>query len=176
SASVGLSDRPMGAIAPTVDLIARRGLDRPCQDTHELTADAIYIHPTADVSKDAQVGAGTKIWHQAQVREGAVIGKECILGKGAYVDKDVRIGDHCKLQNGVFVFHGFDLEDGVFVGPGAMLLNDKPPRALHPDGCVKAETDWIASAGLVGYGAAIGGGAVVLPGVRIGRMAVVGSG
>jgi UDP-2-acetamido-3-amino-2,3-dideoxy-glucuronate N-acetyltransferase len=149
---------------------------RPCQDTNELTTDPVYIHPTADVSKDAEVGAGTQIWHQAQVREGAVIGKRCILGKGAYVDKGVKIGDFCKLQNGVFVFHGFNLEDGVFLGPGVMLLNDKHPRAINPDGTAKADTDWTASEGVVEYGAAVGGGAVILPGVRIGRMAVVGSG
>lgn len=141
-----------------------------------MSTDAHYIHPTADVSKDAVVGAGTQIWHQAQVREGAVLGKRCILGKGAYVDKGVRIGDYCKLQNGVFVFHGFNLEDGVFLGPGVLLLNDKHPRAINPDGSAKSDTDWTASEGLVGYGAAVGGGAVILPGVRIGRMALVGSG
>jgi len=136
----------------------------------------IYIHPTAEVSEKAKVGAGTRIWHQAQVREGAVIGKQCILGKGAYVDKDVRIGDFCKLQNGAFVFHGFNLESGVFLGPGVMLLNDKHPRAINPDGSSKADTDWVASEGLIEYGASIGGGAVVLPGLRVGRMALVGSG
>src|SRR5690348_12280487 len=135
-----------------------------------------YIHPTADVSTDAKIGKGTRVWHQVQVREGAVIGKNCILGKGAYVDKDVRIGDRCKLQNGVFVYHGFNLEDGVFVGPGAMLLNDKYPRAINPDGSLKSDDDWEVSQGVVGQGASIGGGAIVLPGVSIGRMAVVGSG
>jgi UDP-2-acetamido-3-amino-2,3-dideoxy-glucuronate N-acetyltransferase len=139
-------------------------------------ASNVYVHPTADVSGDATVGEGTKIWHQAQVREGAVIGKQCIIGKGAYVDKDVRIGDFCKLQNGVFVFHGFNLEAGVFLGPGAMLLNDKHPRAVNPDGTPKSDADWEASEGVIGYGAAVGGGAVLLPGVRVGRMALVGSG
>ncbi len=136
----------------------------------------VYIHPTADVSGLASVGSGTRIWHQAQVREGAAIGQQCILGKGSYVDKDVQIGDFCKLQNGVYVFHGFNLEAGVFLGPGVVLLNDKHPRAINPDGSPKADTDWVASKGVVQYGAAIGGGAVVLPGVSIGRMALVGSG
>jgi len=136
----------------------------------------VFVHPSADVSADASVGDGTKVWHQAQVREGAVIGKGCIVGKGAYVDKDVRIGDHCKLQNAVFVFNGFTVEDGVFLGPGAMLLNDKHPRAVNPDGTPKSDADWEVSEGLVRYGAAIGGGAVVLPGVTVGRMALVGSG
>ena len=141
-----------------------------------MTGQGIYIHPTADVSDQAQIGEATKIWHQAQVREGAVIGRGCIVGKGAYVDKDVRIGDHCKLQNGVFVFHGFNLDDGVFLGPGVMLLNDKHPRAINPDGSPKSDADWVVSEGRIGYGAAVGGGAVVLPGVRVGRMALVGSG
>jgi acetyltransferase-like isoleucine patch superfamily enzyme len=141
-----------------------------------LAPDPIYVHPSADVSDQSTIGPGTRIWHQAQVREGAVIGRNCILGKGSYVDKDVRIGDHCKLQNGAFVFHGFNLEDGVFLGPGAMLLNDKYPRAVNPDGSPESDADWIASEGRVEFGASIGGGAVILPGVRIGRMAVVGSG
>jgi UDP-2-acetamido-3-amino-2,3-dideoxy-glucuronate N-acetyltransferase len=141
-----------------------------------LAGTSTFVHPTADVSPRATIGAGTRIWHQAQVREGAVIGTDCVLGKGAYVDTDVRIGDRCKLQNGVSVFHGFSLEDGVFLGPGAMLLNDKHPRAINPDGSLKSDEDWEVSEGVVEYGAAVGGGAVVLPGVRIGRMAVVGSG
>ena len=138
--------------------------------------DEVYVHPTADVSPDAQIGAGTKVWHQAQVREGAVIGRRCIFGKGAYIDRDVRIGDSCKLQNGVFVYRGFSLEDGVFLGPGVMLLNDKHPRAINPDGTPKIDDDWVVSEGVVEEGAAVGGGAVVLPGVRIGRMALVGAG
>ena len=138
--------------------------------------ESVYIHPTAEVSETAQLGAGTRVWHQAQVREGVVIGKQCILGKGSYVDKDVHIGDFCKLQNGVFVFHGFNLEAGVFLGPGVMLLNDKHPRAINPDGSPKSDSDWVASDGLIEYGAAVGGGAIVLPGVRVGRMALVGSG
>ena len=136
----------------------------------------VHVHPSAEVSESAQVGAGTRIWHQAQVREGAVIGKQCIIGKGAYVDKDVHIGDFCKLQNGVFVFHGFNLESGVFLGPGVMLLNDKHPRAINPDGSPKSDSDWEASTGSVAHGAAVGGGAVVLPGITIGRMALVGAG
>ena len=122
------------------------------------------------------MGRGSRIWHQAQVREGAVIGQGCVIGKGAYVDKNVRIGDLCKLQNGVFVFHGFTLEAGVFLGPGVMLLNDKHPRAINPDGSPKSDDDWVVSEGVIEYGAAIGGGAVVLPGIHVGRMAMVGSG
>src|SRR3981081_4713854 len=106
----------------------------------------VAIHPTAEVSADARIRAGPRLWSPAQVREGAVVGAECILGKGSYLDFEVSIGDRCKLQNGVFVFRGFNLQDGVFLGPGVMLLNDKNPRAINPDGTLKDATDWTASA------------------------------
>jgi UDP-2-acetamido-3-amino-2,3-dideoxy-glucuronate N-acetyltransferase len=136
----------------------------------------VYIHPSADVSDQAEIGPGTRVWNQVQVRESAVVGSECILGKGSYVDIEVTIGNRCKLENGVFVFRGGTLEDGVFLGPGAMLLNDKNPRAVNPDGSLKTAADWQVSPTVVESGASVGGGAIVLPGVRIGRHALVGSG
>lgn len=135
-----------------------------------------YVHPTAEVSDQAIIGDKTRIWHQAQIRERVRIGEACIIGKGAYVDFDVVIGNRCKLQNGVYVYHGATIEDGVFLGPGVMLLNDKNPRAITPDGALKADSDWEVSPTHIGYGAGIGGGAIILPGVSIGKWAIIGSG
>lgn len=137
---------------------------------------SFYVHPSAEVSAEAVIGAGTRIWHQAQVRQGARIGSECIIGKGVYIDFDVVIGNRCKLQNGVYVYHGATLEDGVFLGPGVMLLNDKNPRAINPDGALKSDADWQVSPTHIGYGAGVGGGAVILPGVSVGKWAIIGSG
>lgn len=136
----------------------------------------VFIHPTADVSKRARIGSGTRVWNEAQVRDGAVIGRECILGKGVFVDVDVVIGDRCKLENRVNVFLGSVVGDGVFLGPGAQLLNDKLPRATTPDGSLKELKDWKVSGVKVRGGASIGGGALVLPGVTVGRWAMVGAG
>ncbi len=134
------------------------------------------IHPTADVSPQATVGPGSRIWHQAQVRERARIGQNCIIGKGAYIDFDVVIGDNVKIQNGVHVYHGVTVEDGVFLGPGVILTNDKLPRAVNPDGSLKSDADWAVSPILIRRGAAVGAGAVVLPGVTVGEWALVGAG
>jgi UDP-2-acetamido-3-amino-2,3-dideoxy-glucuronate N-acetyltransferase len=134
------------------------------------------IHPTAEVSPHAQIGPGTRIWHQAQVRERARIGANCIVGKGAYIDFDVRIGDNVKIQNGVFVYHGVTLEDGVFVGPRVCFTNDMFPRAITPDGAPKTDADWEVGTILVRYGASLGAGAIILPDVVIGRFALVGAG
>lgn len=134
------------------------------------------IHPTAEVSPQAQIGAGTRIWHQAQIREGAVIGTNCILGKGVYVDAGVVVGNNVKIQNGALLYHGLTLEDGVFVGPQACFTNDRLPRAITPDGTLKTDADWTVGPIHVGYGASIGAGAIVLPGVTIGRFALVAAG
>jgi len=136
----------------------------------------ITVHPTADVSPEAQIGDGTRIWHEAQVREGARIGRECILGKGVYVDQGVVVGDRCKIENRASLFHGVVLEDGVFIGPHVVFANDRFPRAVNPDGSLKGNEDWTEEAVLVERGASIGAGAVVLPGVTVGTWAMVGAG
>jgi UDP-3-O-[3-hydroxymyristoyl] glucosamine N-acyltransferase len=64
-----------------------------------------FIHKTADVSPDARIGRGTKIWNNVQIRERAVIGERCIVGKSVYIDHSVVVGDCIKIQNGVSVDH-----------------------------------------------------------------------
>ncbi len=137
---------------------------------------SVRIHPNADVSAEAIIGPGTSIWNQAQVRERARIGAGSIIGKNVYVDTDVVIGDHCKIQNNVSIFHGVTVEDGVFIGPHVCFTNDRLPRAINPDGSPKTEDDWEVSPILVRHGAALGANSTVLPGVTIGRWAMVGSG
>ena len=136
----------------------------------------VRIHPTADVSPQAEIGAESSIWHQAQVREGAHLGRNCIVGKGAYVDFDVQIGDNVKIQNYVSVYHGVEIEDGVFVGPHVCFTNDNLPRAVNPDGSLKAADDWELGRILVKRGAALGANSTILPKVVIGEWALIGAG
>ena len=123
---------------------------------------AVRIHPTAEVSPDAKIGEGTSIWHQCQVRNGVNIGENCILGRGVYVDADVSIGNNVKIQNYVSVYHGVTLEDGVFVGPHVCFTNDLHPRAVNPDGSLKAADDWELSSTRICKGAAIGANSTIV--------------
>lgn len=134
------------------------------------------IHPTADVSRAARVGARTRIWHHAQVREGAVIGDDCVIGKGVYIDRDVVVGRAVKVQNYASIYRGVRLGDGVFVGPHVTFTNDPYPRAVTPDGEPLGEDDWELVPTVVEAGASIGAGAVIRCGVTIGRWAMVGAG
>jgi len=161
----GVPARPVGAVSPPAG--ARKSPPGP-------DPDAPRIHPTAEVSPQAHVGARTRIWHHCQVREEAHIGEECILGKGVYVDAGVQIGDRVKVQNYVSIFQGVTLEDGVFVGPHACFTNY--PRAINPDGTLQDATDWEVVPTRVGKGATIGANSTIVAGVTIGEWATVGAG
>jgi len=133
-------------------------------------------HPTAEVSPQAIIGAGTRIWHHAQVRERAVLGRNCNIGKGVYIDFEVQIGDNVKIQNYVSVYHGVTLEAGVFVGPHVCFTNDLFPRAINPDGSPKGASQWAWSQTLIREGASLGANATIRCGITVGRWALIGSG
>jgi UDP-2-acetamido-3-amino-2,3-dideoxy-glucuronate N-acetyltransferase len=135
-----------------------------------------FIHPTATVESPQDLGPGCRVWHYAHIRLGAVVGPECIVGKGAYVDAGVVIGARAKLQNGCSVYRGSQLANGVFIGPGAVLTNDRYPRAIGPDGALKTDDDWQVEEIVVGEGASVGAMAVVVAGLRLGAWSMLGAG
>lgn len=128
----------------------------------------VYFFPTANVSENAEIGVGTKIWQNVQVREGAVIGNNCNISKDVYIDFNVLIGNNCKIQNGVSIFHGVTIEDDVFVGPNATFTNDKVPRSFN--------MDWSVVPTLIKKGSSIGANATIVCGVTIGEYAMVAAG
>ncbi len=136
----------------------------------------LFIHETAEVSPEAIVGSGCRIWNQAQIRERATLGKQCIVGKDVYIDRDVVVGDYVKIQNQAQLFRGVVIESGVFIGPRVCFTNDSFPRAITADGRLKTDDDWGLELTFVSYGASIGAGAIILPGVKIGAFAMIGAG
>lgn len=134
------------------------------------------VHATADLESDVSIGADTSIWHRSQIRSGATIGAECVIGRDVFVDEGVTIGDRVKIQNAALVYHGVTVEDGVFVGPGAILTNDRYPRAITSTGDLARSEDWEVSPVTLRHGSSIGAGAIVVAGVEVGRFATVGAG
>ncbi|MBU3897267.1 MAG: N-acetyltransferase [Nanoarchaeota archaeon] len=137
---------------------------------------AIFIHQTAEVSPKAKIGENVKIWNLAQVRENTEIGENCIISKNVYIDIGVKIGKNVKIQNNVSLYNGNIIEDGVFIGPHVCFSNDKYPRAVNPDGTLKSGSDWEIHQTIVKTGASIGANSIILPGITIGKWALVGAG
>jgi len=134
------------------------------------------IHPSAQISDDVSIGAGTQVWDLVRIREGSIIGDECILGRGAYIDAGVTIGDRVKIQNDALVYHGVTVASGVFIGPGAILTNDRYPRSVTADGQLARAEDWLVSEIHLAEGCSIGAGAVVVAGSDVGSFALIGAG
>jgi acetyltransferase-like isoleucine patch superfamily enzyme len=134
------------------------------------------IHPSADVEAEVVVGPRTSVWHRAQLRAGARLGADCVIGRDAFIDEGVTLGDRVKVQNAALVYHGVTVEDGVFIGPGAILTNDRFPRAITATGDLARAADWTISPIRLRAGCSIGAGAVVVAGTTIGRFATVGAG
>jgi UDP-2-acetamido-3-amino-2,3-dideoxy-glucuronate N-acetyltransferase len=134
------------------------------------------VYETADVDERATLGPGTIVWHLAQIREDAELGAGCIVGRGAYVGPGVIIGDNVKLQNYALVYEPARIANNVFIGPAAVLTNDMYPRSVDQTGKLKRAQDWHAEGVVALEGASIGARAVVLPGLTIGRWALVAAG
>jgi UDP-2-acetamido-3-amino-2,3-dideoxy-glucuronate N-acetyltransferase len=135
-----------------------------------------YVHASATVEPDVQLGDGTKVWASSQVRAGARLGRDCVVGSGAFIDTGVTLGDNCKVQNRALVYAPAVLGDGVFVGPAAVLTNDLYPRAVNPDGSTKSADDWDPVGVTLKGGCSVGAAAVVVAPAVVGEWATVAAG
>jgi acetyltransferase-like isoleucine patch superfamily enzyme/dTDP-4-dehydrorhamnose 3,5-epimerase-like enzyme len=130
-------------------------------------ASGVFVHPQA-LCESITIGANTRVWAFAHVLPGARIGSECNICDHVFIENDVVIGDRVTVKSGVQVWDGLRVANDVFIGPNATFSNDKDPRSKQYQPQV-LQTH-------LGRGASIGGGAVVLPGLRIGANAMVGAG
>lgn len=126
-----------------------------------------FVHPNG-LCESAAIGEGTRIWAFAHILPGASIGRGCNICDGVFVENDVSVGDNVTVKCGVQLWDGVTLESNVFIGPNATFTNDLRPRSkIYPDAFLRT---------VVEEGASIGANATILPGLRIGRNAMVGAG
>ncbi len=132
-----------------------------------VTASKAFVHPHA-LCEASAVGENTRIWAFAHVLPGATIGKDCNICDHVFIENDVVVGDRVTIKCGVQLWDGLRVADDVFIGPNVTFSNDKYPKSKQYQ--PKVEETY------VGRGASIGGGATILPGLRIGARAMVGAG
>ena len=130
-------------------------------------APAVFVHPQA-LCESTSIGENTRVWAFAHVLPGARIGRDCNICDHVFIEGDVIIGDRVTVKCGVQLWNGLRVADDVFIGPNATFANDKYPKSKHYQQQV-LQTH-------IARGASIGGGASILPGIRIGTRAMVGAG
>lgn len=133
-----------------------------------MTESAGYFVHEQGICESTSIGDRTRIWAFSHVLPDAVVGEDVNINDHVFVENDVRIGDRVTVKSGVQVWDGVRLGDDVFVGPNVTFTNDPFPRSKqYPESFART---------VIEDGASLGGGAVILPGVRVGRKAMVGAG
>ncbi|MCI2414527.1 MAG: gamma carbonic anhydrase family protein [Candidatus Aramenus sp.] len=92
-------------------------------------SDKAYLHETAYVIGDVEIGDFTSVWHYVVIRgdnDAIRIGKESNVQENTSIHTDpgypVEIGDRVTIGHNA-VIHGAKVSSNVIVGMGAILLN-----------------------------------------------------
>ena len=115
-----------------------------------------------------RIGKRLSTGHHVLIREDNEIGDDVSVGSGTVIEHHVLIGCRVRLHSNVFVPEFSVLEDDCWLGPNVVLTNAKYPMSPGVKQNLRGP--------IVASGAKIGANATILPGVRIGRHALVGAG
>jgi len=114
------------------------------------------------------IGDNLQTGHGVLVREAATIGDDVSIGSHSVVEHHVTIGNRVRIHSNAFIPEFSVLEEGSWVGPNAVFTNARYP--LNPTTKNELAGPHLRPA------AKIGANATLLPGVVIGRNALVGAG
>jgi len=114
------------------------------------------------------IGDRLQTGHGVLIREGNRIGNDVSVGTHTVIEHHVLIGNGVRVHSNAFIPEYSVLEDGSWVGPNVVFTN-----ALYP---VSPGAKSTLKGPHLRSGAKIGANATLLPGVVIGRDALVGAG
>lgn len=134
----------------------------PARMTNPTESSSFAKHPlalieTTDIGAGSQIAAFAHLWPEAHLGTNCEIAEQVIIESGAWLGAQVRVKAAAHLCAGV------QIEDHVFIGPRVTFIKETPrgPHAPLPPVTTVREGAWL------------GANATILPGVTIGRKAVV---
>jgi len=120
------------------------------------------IYAGVTMSRSAQTG------HAAQIREMTELGENVSVGSHSVIEHHVRIGDGVRIHSQVFVPEFSVLEEAAWLGPNVVLTNARFPLGRDIKNRLQGP--------IIEAGAILCANCTILPGVRIGKRAIVGAG
>jgi len=146
------------AASPKVkDFIVKEAVSKIGEDSIIRSGSIIYNH--------VSIGERLRTGHNVLIRENVTIGENCVIGTHAILDGYARVGGDSMIQSQCYITQSVSIGNGVFVAPGCIFMDNK--RIILGEGLerIKVE-DYVR----------IGGGTKILPGVTIGKYALIGAG
>jgi len=116
------------------------------------------------VGKDVRFGENVTVWNYVVIGDGTRVGDGTVIGSFCDIGKNVVIGKNCSIQAHATISNGCKVGHGVFIAPNSSLLNDRYPKSS------------LLTPPQIEDNAVVGGGVIILPGVTVGKKAVVAAG
>jgi UDP-2-acetamido-3-amino-2,3-dideoxy-glucuronate N-acetyltransferase len=134
-----------------------------------MTAKNYFVHSSAIVDEDCEIGDGVKIWHFSHLMTGCRLGENCVIGQNVFIGSKVVLGKNVHVQNNVSIYDGVICEDDVFLGPSMVFTN-----VINPRSSINRKSEFKPT--VVRKGASIGANATIVCGNEIGQFAFIGAG
>jgi acetyltransferase-like isoleucine patch superfamily enzyme len=152
---------------PVASESLKRRPDRVARRVEVAPGCSIGVH--AVLYCDTSLGPGTLVGDGAQIREGCRVGARCIVGRGVTLSFNVEVGGGSKLLGHTVIVGNTRIGSNVVISDQVGAANDNAfGRRGAAERSLRGQT--------IEDGAVIGVGASLLPGIVIGRAAIVAAG
>lgn len=122
----------------------------------------VTVYGGVDIGNRFQAG------HGVLIREDTTIGDDVSIGSGSVIEHHVRIASRARVHSNVFVPEFTIIEEDAWLGPNVVCTNAKYPQS-------PGVKEHLTGPRIMPH-AKIGANSTLLPGVTIGRNALVGAG
>lgn len=125
-----------------------------------------FVHETAIVEENCQLGLGTRVLQYAHIMSNSLIGHRCTISQHATLMPGVFLGNQVQLMPNAYLASGVIIEDNVYCGANV---------SFEPLKMVKAGRENVSSIqpSLIKRGASIGSNSTIATGFVIGQFAFV---
>lgn len=127
--------------------------------------------------KNCKIGKNVQILHKDLVNiYSCEIGDFTKIGPFVEIQSNVIIGKYNKISSHTFICSGVEIKDKCFIGHGVIFVNDKYPHSVDKDGKMINFDNYNLKKTILEDSVSIGSGAIIMPGVTIGKKAMIGAG
>ena len=134
---------------------------------YKIGKNATIREPTI-IYPDNDIGDNFNTGHFVTIREENKIGNNVSVGSHSNIEHHIVIEDNVRIHSNCFIPEYSILKHDCWIGPNVVLTNAKFPRSINVKNELKGP--------IIEEYAKIGANSTILPGIKIGKHALIGAG